>query len=166
MEGSLTRTTAADAYVAPGAQLSGDVRLASGSSVFHGTTVRGDAAYVEIGAQANIQDNCVIEALPGQPVVIGRRVSVGHNARVYGATIESSALIAIGATVMPGAHIGTNAIVAANATVPEGMIVPPRKLVIGQGRVLREVTDAEVDRIERGATEYARLAREYLSVSA
>src|SRR5205814_7713605 len=86
MEGSLTRTTAADAYVAPGAQLSGDVRLASGSSVFHGTTVRGDAAYVEIGAQANIQDNCVIEALPGQPVVIGRRVSVGHNARVYGAT--------------------------------------------------------------------------------
>ena len=113
MEGSLTRTRAADAYVAPGAHLFGDVRMASGSSVFHGTTVRAELDHVEIGLQANVQDNCVIEATPGYPVVIGARVSVGHNARVYGATIEASALIAIGATVMSGAHVGTNAIVAA-----------------------------------------------------
>ena len=166
MERSLTRTRAADAYVAPGAHLFGDVRMASGSSVFHGTTVRGELDHVEIGLQANVQDNCVIEATPGYPVVIGARVSVGHNARIYGATIEPSALIAIGATVMSGAHIGTNAIVAANATVPQGMNVPARKLVIGQGRILRDVTDAEVERIEHGATEYARLAREYLNGSA
>jgi carbonic anhydrase/acetyltransferase-like protein (isoleucine patch superfamily) len=160
MEGALT-PLADDAYIAPGAVLSGDVRMAAESSVFHGSVLRGEAAPVEIGAQANIQDNCVVEATPGHPVRVGARTSLGHNARVFGATIEERSLIAIGATVLEGAHIGARSIVAANATVPEGMVVPPRTLVIGHGRLLREVTEAEIARIEHGATDYARLGREY-----
>jgi carbonic anhydrase/acetyltransferase-like protein (isoleucine patch superfamily) len=155
VEGSLTF------YVAPGARLVGDVRLAADSGVFPGAIIRAEVEYVEIGAEANVQDNCIVEATPGHPVSIGARTSLGHNARVYGATIEPSALIAIGAIVQVGAHVGTNAIVAANAVVPEGMNVPPRKLVIGNGRILRDVTEAEIERIEHGATEYARLSREY-----
>jgi carbonic anhydrase/acetyltransferase-like protein (isoleucine patch superfamily) len=157
---------AGDAYVAPGARLIGQVRMASESSVYHGSVVNGEAAPIEVGPQANIQDNCVVESRPGQPVRIGARVSLGHNARVYGAIIEDASLIAIGATVLPGAYVATNSIVAANATVPEGMHVPPRTLIIGQGRNLRAVTEAEIARIERGAREYARLCREYLSGSA
>ncbi|HEY2595791.1 MAG TPA: gamma carbonic anhydrase family protein [Chloroflexota bacterium] len=160
MEGSLTGI-AADAYVASGAKLSGDVRMASEASVFPGAIVNGEAAPVEIGVQANVQDNCVVEATPGHPVSIGERTTLGHNARVYGATVDARAMIAIGATVLAGAHVGRNAIVAANAVVPEGMQVPPRTLVIGQGRQLREVSEAEIQRIESGATEYARLGREY-----
>ena len=160
MERTLTEI-AADAYIAPGATLVGDVRMASQSSVFHGSVLRGEDDFVEIGPQANVQDNCVVSATPGQPVRIGARTSLGHNARVLGATIEPSSLIAIGATVLPGAHVGANSIIAANATVPEGMNVPARSLVIGQGRILRQVTQAEIDRIERGATDYARLNREY-----
>lgn len=155
MEGPLV------AYVAPGATLLGDVRLGRDAGIFNGTAIRAEAESVTIGAEANVQDNCVVEATPGHPVVIGARVSLGHNARVYGAIVERSALIAIGATVMPGARVGTNSIVAANAVVPEGMDVPPGKLVIGQGRILRDVSQAEIDRIESGATEYARLSREY-----
>jgi carbonic anhydrase/acetyltransferase-like protein (isoleucine patch superfamily) len=164
VEGSLTRPNiAADAFVAPGASLIGDVRMAPESSVFPGAVVRGEAAPVTIGPRANVQDNCVVEATPGHPVSIGARVSLGHNARVYGATIEEAALIAIGAIVLSGATVGSNAIVAANATVPEGMQIPPGKLVIGNGRILRDVTPAEVERIEHGASEYARLASDYLS---
>jgi carbonic anhydrase/acetyltransferase-like protein (isoleucine patch superfamily) len=155
VEGSL------EAYVAAGVTLVGDVRMGRDSSVFHGSSVLAEAASVTIEAEANVQDNCVIEATAGHPVVIGARTSVGHNARVYGATIEPVALIAIGATVMPGARVGTNAIVAANAVVPEGMQVPAGKLVIGQGRILRDVTEAEIERIQHGATEYARLSVEY-----
>jgi carbonic anhydrase/acetyltransferase-like protein (isoleucine patch superfamily) len=160
----LTPSTAvgSDVYVAPGARLIGDVRLASESSVFHGTLLRGESAPIEVGAQANIQDNCIVEATPGHPVRIGSRVSLGHNARVYGATIEDHSLIAIGATVLPGARVGTRSIVAANATVPENMQVPPRTLVIGHGRILRQVTEAEIERIEHGADEYVRLGRDYL----
>jgi carbonic anhydrase/acetyltransferase-like protein (isoleucine patch superfamily) len=148
-------------FIAPGAHLSGDVRMGEESSVWFGAVLRGEAAFVELGAQANVQDNCLVEATPGHPVRIGARVSLGHNARVLGATIDERALIAIGATVLPGAHIGSHSIVAANATVPEGMVVPPGKLVIGHGRILRDVTDAEIERIEHGATDYARLCREY-----
>ena len=104
-----------------------------------------------------------VEATPGHPVRIGARVSLGHNARVFGATVDEGSLIAIGATVRPGARIGSQSIVAANATVPEDLVVPPRTLVIGHGRLLREVTDAEIERIEHGAADYARLAREYRS---
>jgi carbonic anhydrase/acetyltransferase-like protein (isoleucine patch superfamily) len=162
--GSLARV-AADAFVAPGTRIIGDVRLAAESSVFPGATLRGEAAYVEIGPRANVQDNCVVEGVPGHPALIGARTSLGHNAAVYGATVGEAALIAIGATVMAGARVGTHAIVAANATIPEGMEVPPGKLVIGQGRILRDVTAAEIERIEHGATEYARLGHDYLNAT-
>lgn len=150
-----------EAYVAPGATLVGDVSLAAECGVFPGAVLRGEAAPITLGPQANVQDNCVVEATPGHPVIIGERVTLGHNARVFGATIDDRTIIAIGATVLPGAHVGRHAIVAANATVPEDMDVPAGKLVIGQGRILRDVTEAEIGRIESGATEYARLSRDY-----
>jgi carbonic anhydrase/acetyltransferase-like protein (isoleucine patch superfamily) len=149
-------------FAAPGAQLIGDIRMAAESSVWFGAVLRGEAAPVELGPQANVQDNCVVEGVAGHPAQIGARVSLGHNARVLGATVDERSLIAIGATVLPGARIGSNCIIGANATVPEGMVVPPRTLVIGRGRLLRAVTEAEIERIERGATDYARLCREYL----
>lgn len=157
---------AGDVYLAPGARVIGDVKLASEVSIFHGAVLRGEAAPVEVGPQANVQDNCVVEGTPGHPVRIGSRVSLGHNARVFGASIEERSLIAIGATVLPGAHVGSHSIIAANACVPESMQVPSRSLVIGNGRILRQVTDAEVERIEHGATDYMRLGREYRTGSA
>ena len=155
--------TSLDAYIAPNAQVIGDVRLAAECSVWFGSVLRGEGAPIEVGSQANVQDNCLVEATPGHPVRIGARVTLGHNARVFGATVDERSMIAIGATVLPGAQIGLNAIVAANATVPEGMVVPPRTLVVGNGRLLRSVTEAEIERIERGATDYVRLSREYLA---
>ena len=157
---------AGDVYLAPGARVIGNVKLASEVSIFHGAVLRGEAAPVEVGPQANVQDNCVVEGTPGHPVRIGSRVSLGHNARVFGASIEERSLIAIGATVLPGAHVGSHSIIAANACVPESMQVPSRSLVIGNGRILRQVTDAEVERIEHGATDYMRLGREYRTGSA
>jgi len=151
--------------VAPSARIIGDVQLAAESSVWFGTVVRGEAAPVEVGPQANIQDNCVVEGTPGHPVRIGARATLGHNARVLGATIGDRSMVAIGATVLAGAEIGSHSIVAANATVPEGMVVPPRTLVIGQGRILRAVTEAEIERIEHGATSYAQLGRDYRGLS-
>jgi carbonic anhydrase/acetyltransferase-like protein (isoleucine patch superfamily) len=139
----------------------GDVRMAEESSVWYGSRVDGSVAPVVIEAQANIQDNCVVEGVAGFPARIGSRVSLGHNARVSGAVIEERALIAIGATVLSGARVGARSIIAANATVPPGMQIPPRSLVIGTGRIVREVTEAEIARIEHGATDYVRLSREH-----
>jgi carbonic anhydrase/acetyltransferase-like protein (isoleucine patch superfamily) len=156
-------------FVAPGARVEGEVTLHQDSSIWYSAVVRGVDAPVIIEAGANVQDNCVVEGRPGYPARIGARATLGHNARVYGASVDPDAMIAIGATVMPGARVGRHSIVAANAVVPEGMRVPPRTLVIGQGRLLREVTQAEIDRIERGGDEYVRLGHEHaqtLSASA
>jgi carbonic anhydrase/acetyltransferase-like protein (isoleucine patch superfamily) len=147
-------------FVAPTAVVSPDVQLGPETSVFYCARLSGP---VVLEAQVNVQDNAVIEGTPEHPVRIGRRTSLGHNARVFGATIEEACLIAIAATVLPGAHVGAHSIIAANATVPEGMHVPPKSLVIGQGRILREVRDHEIARIEHGATEYVRLGREHLA---
>jgi carbonic anhydrase/acetyltransferase-like protein (isoleucine patch superfamily) len=147
-------------FVAPTASVSAEAQLGPETSVWYRARLVGPVVLEE---QVNVQDNAVVEATPEHPVRIGRRTSLGHNARVVGATIDEASLIAIAATVLPGAHIGTHSIVAANATVPEGMHVPPNSLVIGHGRILREVRGDEIARIERGADEYVRLGREHLA---
>ncbi len=150
-----------DIFVAPSARLSGEVHMGAGSSVWFGTVVRGDAAPVEIGEGSNVQDNCLVEGRPGHPARLGPRAAMGHNAKLIGATAEERTLIAIGATVLPGANVGTLSIVAANAVVPEGMQIPPRSLVIGRGHIARQVTDAEITRIDHTVSEYLRLSSEY-----
>ena len=145
-------------FVASGARIGNEVSLADECSVWFGAVLHGD---VTLEHRANVQDNCIVEG----PTRIGAGTSLGHNARVYGADIEPRSLIAIGATVLRGACVGSQSIIAANATVPEGMQVPPRSLVIGQGRILREVTEAEIERIDRGALDYARLTAEYAAAT-
>jgi carbonic anhydrase/acetyltransferase-like protein (isoleucine patch superfamily) len=150
-----------DAFAAPTARLLGDVRLGSRASVWYGAVLDGRAAPVELAPSANVQDNAVVEATPGHPVTVGAGTTVGHNARVVGATVEPDSLVAIGSTVLEGAHVGATSIVAANATVPAGMRVAPGSLVVGQGRVVRQVSAAELERIRRGGREYARLGAEH-----
>ncbi len=152
---------ATDTFVAPSARLVGAVALGAGANVWYGAVVDGTAASVELAEGANVQDNCRVEATAGHPVRLGPYAAMGHNARVIGATVAGRALIAIGATVLPGAQVGLHCIVAANAVVPEGMVVPPRSLVVGRGRIVRDVSEAEVARIVHTADEYQRLAREY-----
>jgi carbonic anhydrase/acetyltransferase-like protein (isoleucine patch superfamily) len=152
---------ASDTFVAPGAQVIGDVRMAAGTSLWYGAVLRGKAAPVEVAERSNVQDNALVEGTPGHPAYIGADCTLGHNARVFGAYLEERCMIAIGATVLPGARIGMHSIIAANARVPEGMVVPPESLVIGNGRILRQVTKAEIERIDRGTREYVRLGQEH-----
>ncbi len=164
MTGSSARPSLAEGvYVSEGARIVGDVTLGPRANVWFGSVVDGTEAPVELAEGANVQDNSVVRGVRGHPARLGRLAAMGHNASVIGATVEERTLVAIGATVLPGAHVGTNSIVAANAVVPEGMSVPPRSLVVGQGRVVRELTDDEVARVFHTADEYQRLSSEYLA---
>ena len=149
------------AFIAPTARVVGDVRLGDGASIWYGAVVDGRAAAVELAPGANVQDNAVVEATAGQPVSIGAGTSVGHNAHIVGATIEPSCLVAIGSTVQEGVMVGAESIVAANAVAPAGMRIPPGSLVLGAGRIARQVRPDEVERIRRGEREYRRLAAEH-----
>lgn len=150
-----------DVFLAPTAVVIGDVSLGDRVSVWYGSVLRGDVHRIEVGAESNIQDHVVFHGTLGEwPVVLGKRVSVGHHAMIHGAVIEDDALIGIGARVLDGARIGRGSLVAAGAVVREGTVVPPQSLVAGVPAVVkRPLTEAEVERVRRTPGRYLDLAR-------
>lgn len=145
----------ADAWVAPGATVVGSVTLAALSSVWYSAVVRADTTPIAIGERSNLQDGVVCHADPGFPLVVGDGVTVGHRAVLHGCTIEDDVLVGMGSVVMNGAVIGTGSLVAAGTVVLEGTKIPPRSLVAGvPGKVRREVTEAELEKIRTAARGY------------
>ncbi|MRH29934.1 gamma carbonic anhydrase family protein [Microbacterium sp. SYP-A9085] len=148
------------AFVAAGARVIGAVRLAEGASVWYNAVLRGDGDTITIGAGSNLQDNVSVHVDKGSPVVIGRDVSVGHNAVVHGCTIGDGSLVGMGAVVLNGARIGAGCLIAGGAVVLEGADIPAGSLVAGvPGKVRRELSDAEKARLVANAHTY----REHLA---
>lgn len=151
----MTPTIAESAFVAAGARLIGDVRLAAGSSAWFNAVLRGDSASITVGARSNLQDNVSVHVDAGHPVIIGEDVSVGHNAVVHGCTVEDGSLIGMGSVILSGAVIGAGSLVAGGAVVLEGTIVPPGSLVAGvPAKVRRELSDDEKERLLKNAAVY------------
>ncbi|WP_179379574.1 gamma carbonic anhydrase family protein [Jannaschia marina] len=133
----------ATAWVAPDANVIGNVTLGPGASVWFGTTIRGDNDPIVIGAGSNLQENCVLHTDPGCPLTVGGNVTVGHKAMLHGCTVGDGTLIGMGATVLNGAVIGAGCLIGAGALVTEGKEIPPGSLVMGApGKVVRELDDA------------------------
>lgn len=157
-----TPTVAADAYIAPGAVLIGDVHIASGVSVWFNAVIRADHEPVYIGANSNIQDGAVVHIDHGLPVQIGENVTVGHGAIVHSATIEDGALIGMNATVLNGARIGRGAVVGGNALVTENAEFEADSLIVGvPARAIGRVKPDLREWIVKNCAEYVQLGREY-----
>lgn len=145
----------ATAFVAAGARLIGEVTLGEHSSVWYNAVVRGDSAAITLGEGSNLQDNVSVHVDPGHPVLIGRDVSVGHNAVVHGCTIGDGSLIGMGSVILSGAEIGRGCLIAGGAVVLEGTIVPDGSLVAGvPAKVRRELTAEEKAALLRNAEVY------------
>ena len=144
---SLPNTTPsidATAFVADGARIVGDVSLAAGCSVWYNAVLRGDSAGIVTGPGSNVQDNVSVHVDTGHPVVIGSKVSVGHNAVVHGCTIGDGTLVGMGSVILSGAVIGDGCLIAGGAVVLGGTEIPPGSLVAGvPAKVRRALTDEE-----------------------
>ncbi|MCB0736020.1 MAG: gamma carbonic anhydrase family protein [Bacteroidetes bacterium] len=152
-----------DVFIAPDAQVFGRVRLGKSSSVWFGAILRGDSDWITIGERTNIQDGCIVHVDPGVPVTIGKGCVLGHAAIAHGCTIGDNSLIGMRATVMNRAVIGKNCIIGSHALVTEGKVIPDNSMVLGSpGKVVRTLTDAEVEGIKRNAAHYVELAKKYL----
>lgn len=148
----------ASAFVHPDAVVLGDVTLGARVSVWPGAVVRGDTDRIVIGDESNVQDGAIVHVDHGVPTTVGRRVAIGHRAIVHGATIDEECLIAMGAILLNGVSVGSGSIIGAGAVCREGMRVPPNSLVLGvPGRIVRETTEAERDRIARTVQSYLEL---------
>src|SRR5688572_28344056 len=130
------------AWVAPSADLIGDVRLAARASVWFGAVIRADDTPIQLGEESNFQAGAIGHSDPGAPLTIGARVTVGHQAILHGCTVEDEALIGMGARILNGAVIGTQCIVGAGALVTEGKVFAPRSLIVGSpARAIRTLSD-------------------------
>lgn len=150
-------------FLAPSAELSGDIEVGDDSSFWFHTAARGDVNSIRIGARTNIQDGAVLHVTHlTHPLVIGVGVVVGHAAVLHGCTVEDGALVGIGARVLDGAVVETGAQVGAGAVVAPGQRVPAGHLVLGvPARVTRPLSDEERRAIAEIADRYAALKEEY-----
>jgi carbonic anhydrase/acetyltransferase-like protein (isoleucine patch superfamily) len=148
------------AFIAPGADVMGDVRLEAEASVWYQCVLRGDIGPITVGARTNIQDLTMVHVDEGVPCTIGAGVGVGHRCILHGCTIEDDCLIGMGSILLNGVHVGTGSVIGAGAVVPEGMQIPPGSLVLGvPARIRRPVDDELRTRIRLTVEHYVVLAR-------
>ena len=151
-----------DAWIAPNATVIGDVRLGANASIWWNAVLRGDNDPISIGDNSNIQDGSVLHTDEGVPLTVGRDVTVGHLVMLHGCTVGDGSLIGIGSIILNRAVIGKNCIVGANTLIPEGKVFPDRVLIVGSpGKVVRELSDEEVAKLEKSAAHYVDNARRY-----
>ncbi|GAC43985.1 gamma carbonic anhydrase family protein [Paenibacillus popilliae] len=149
-------------YIAEGAKLIGDVTVGPLSSVWFNAVLRGDLAPIQIGREVNLQDGVIGHVNTDQPLRIADRVSIGHGAIVHGCRIGTGTLIGMGAIVLNGAEIGEYALVGAGSVVTETNKLPAYTLSLGSpARVIRELTDEDLQRMKRTTDSYVVKGKEY-----
>jgi len=150
-----------EAYVVDNASVIGRVSLGANVGVWFNAVIRGDNETITIGDGSNVQDGVVLHADPGFPLVIGRGVTVGHQAMVHGCIIGDGSLIGIQAVVMNGAVLGKQCLVGAGAVVTEGKTFPDRSLILGSpAKAVRTLSDEHVAMLRHAADSYSgRIAR-------
>ena len=130
------------AFVAPSADLIGACVVEEDANIWFNCTLRADDEPIVIGRGSNVQDGCVLHMDPGNPLLIGKDVTIGHGALLHGCVIEDGAMVAIGATVLTGARIGAGSIIGAGAVVMEGTQIPPLSICFGvPAKVVRQRED-------------------------
>ena len=150
-------------FLAPSAEVAGDVTAGEDVSFWFHTAARGDVHWIRIGARTNVQDGAVLHVSHGtHPLSIGAGVVIGHAAVLHGCTIEDGALVGIGARVLDGAVVEAGAQVGAGALVAPGARVPSGQLALGvPARVARPLSDREREAIPEIVTRYVRLKEQY-----
>ncbi len=158
------------AWIADGASVIGRVTMGEDSAVWFGCVVRGDVHFITIGDRSNIQDLSMIHVThhkredmsDGNPTHIGNDVTVGHRVMLHGCTIEDACLIGMSTTILDGAVIGKESIVGAGSLVTKNKKFPPRSLIMGSpAKVVRELTDEEVEELYASAKRYVSFKNEY-----
>jgi carbonic anhydrase/acetyltransferase-like protein (isoleucine patch superfamily) len=155
-------TLGANSWVAPSAELIGDVVLGKDASVWFGSVIRADNTQITVGARSNVQEGAMGHSDPGAPLTIGEDCTIGHHAILHGCTIGDRVLIGMGATILNHAVIGEDSLVGAGALVTEGKVFPPGSLIVGSpARAVRELDAAAKAMLLVSAQHYVSNARRY-----
>jgi|TARA_B100001093_G_scaffold511920_1_gene580795 carbonic anhydrase/acetyltransferase-like protein (isoleucine patch superfamily) len=151
-----------DSWVASNAVLIGKVILKKNANIWFNVILRGDIEPITIGEGSNVQDGSVFHTDPGCPLTLGKGVTVGHMVMLHGCEVQDNSLIGIGSTILNKTKIGKNCIIGANTLIPENKVIPDKSLVLGSpGKVIRQVTDKEIEEIKENALHYVENYKRY-----
>ncbi|QOP43017.1 gamma carbonic anhydrase family protein [Sulfurimonas sediminis] len=168
---NITPSIGAKSWIAPSADVIGDVTCGEDCSIWFGCVVRGDVHYIKIGNRVNIQDLSMIHVThykkedksDGNPTVIGDDVTIGHRVMLHGCTIEKACLIGMSATILDGAVIGKESIVGAGSLVTKNKVFPPRSLIMGSpAKVVRALNEDEIKELYASASRYVEFKEDYV----
>ncbi len=161
------------AWVAPSADIIGNVKIGKDSSIWFGTVIRGDVHKIRIGKRTSIQDLSMVHVThykkddmsDGNPTIIGDDVTIGHKVMLHGCTIENGCLIGMSTTILDGAVIGEGSIVGAHSLVTQNKVFPPHSLIMGSpAKVVKTLSDEEVQNLIEHAGRYVKFKEEYWRV--
>jgi carbonic anhydrase/acetyltransferase-like protein (isoleucine patch superfamily) len=142
-------------WVAPDANVIGNVVIGEDVGIWFGAVLRGDNEAITLGAGTNVQEGTMIHTDMGFPATIGKGCTIGHHAIIHGCTIGDNSLIGMGATVLNGAKIGNNCLVGANALITEGKEFPDNSLIVGSpARVVRTLDEKSIEALRKSAANY------------
>lgn len=161
------------AWVDPSAAVIGQVTLGESVSVWPQATIRGDVNAIRIGHHTNVQDGAVLHCTHdgpytngGSPLVIGERVTIGHQACLHGCTIGNDVLVGIGAIVLDHAVIEDQVMVGAGSLVPPGKTLQSGYLYVGSPvKQVRPLSTQEKEALAYSAGHYIKLAEAHRKVT-
>jgi carbonic anhydrase/acetyltransferase-like protein (isoleucine patch superfamily) len=144
------------AWVAPTAQLIGDVRIGPGANIWFGCVLRGDTNPVIVGARSNVQDGTIVHVDHGDwPATIGDDVTIGHGAIIHACRIENRAFIGMGATVLDGAIVEEAGLLGARGLLGPGKRIGRQELWVGSpAKLARVMSDEERARWDETVPHY------------
>ena len=158
-------------FLAPSADIIGEVEIGADSSVWFGCVIRGDVHFIKIGKRTNIQDLSMIHVThftkedksDGNPTIIGDDVTIGHRVMLHGCQIKNTCLIGMSVTILDGAVVGEESIVGANSLITKGKKFPPRSLIVGSpAKRIRELSDEEVSFLYKSSQNYVNYKNRYM----
>ena len=152
----LTPVIGEKVFLADNARLIGDVEVGDGSSIWYNVTIRGDVMPIRIGKEVNVQDGSVIHGTYQKfGTTLHDRVTIGHLVMLHGCEVGQATLVGMGSILMDGVKVGNHCMIGAGTLLTEGIVIPPRSLIVGRpGVVQRELTDKEVELLEKSADNY------------
>lgn len=146
----------ADSWVAPSADLIGDVVLGHEVGIWFGAVIRADNTVITVGDRSNVQEGAMLHSDPGIPLTVGADCTIGHHVILHGCTIGDRVLVGMGAIVLNRAVIGDDCLIGAGALVTEGKSFPAGSLIVGSpARVVRELPAEALAALRVSAAGYA-----------
>ncbi|MEQ8267913.1 MAG: gamma carbonic anhydrase family protein [Parvibaculum sp.] len=149
-------------WIAPDAQVMGNVKLERNASVWFGAVLRGDNELITIGENSNVQDGSVLHTDPGSPLTIERDVTIGHMVMLHGCTIGAGSLVGIGSIVLNNTRIGKGCLIGANSLIAEGKDIPDYSMVLGSpGKIVRTLDKETAEALRLSADHYVQNWKRY-----